>query len=276
MGRLFRKHNRFILILIILVLFLIVFNLASSVFPQQDWGQNLIIDFFSPFLGSVNLVYDNLRGAFKVLFNYREVKQENMQLKRRVKKLEWEVQQLKEIAKENKRLRKLVNFKERTNFGFVGAKVIGKSADNWSRIVTINRGRKSGLEPKMLVVTYNGYLVGKVKEVTTYNAQVLLLNDSNFNIGGLVSREDSREIGIVSGRLNQPESLNLNKLPWDAEIESGDEIVTSGLSEAYPKGVLIGKVLRVEPEDYGLTRSAIVDPFVDLNTFEEVLIITEF
>jgi rod shape-determining protein MreC len=275
-GSLFRKHNRFILILVILILLLIVFNLAHSIFPGESWGQDLVIDILSPFFSGVDFVNDSLHDTLNVLFNYQDVKQKNSQLKHQIKKLEWKNQQLKEIAQENSRLRELLNFKKKEEIEIIGANVIGRSANNWSRIITINRGRKSGLEAKMLVVTYNGYLVGKIKKVTNYNAQVLLCNDSDFTIGGLVAREESREIGIINGMLNQEELLKMTKLPWDAKIKIEDKIITSGLSENYPKGILIGKVTEVNPEDYGLTRTAILKPFVDVNIFEEVLVITDF
>ncbi|SJZ92910.1 rod shape-determining protein MreC [Selenihalanaerobacter shriftii] len=276
MANLFTKHNRFISILVILILILVLANLVGNVLPDGDWGESLVIEFVSPFLAGVNIINDKVTDTFNVIFNYRQVKQENTSLRKEVKKLSWKVQQLNEIAKENSRLRKLLNFKEREDFEIVGAKVIGKSASNWSRIVTINRGSEAGLEPKMLAVTYNGYLIGRIEKVTANNAQILLLNDPNFAIGGLISKNESREIGIVNGTLSQTELLEMNKLPWNAEVKAGNKVVTSGLSKIYPKGILIGKVKKLKPENYGLTRVAIIKPFVDLKTFEEVLVITDF
>ncbi|SDC40641.1 MULTISPECIES: rod shape-determining protein MreC [unclassified Candidatus Frackibacter] len=276
MAGLFKKHHRFILILVMLILILTLVNLVGAVAPEKDWGEGLVIDAVAPFLGVINWVNDTFNDTLNVLLNYKEVKEENNRLQKKVKKLNWKIHQLNETAKLNDRLRELLEFKIRKPFTFIGAKVIGKSADNWSQIVTINRGSKSGLEPKMLVVTYNGYLVGRVEQVSTYSAQVLLLNDSNFTIGGLIAKKESREIGIVNGSLAETDLLKMNKLPWDANVEVGDKVITSGLSKLYPKGVLIGKVVKVEPEDYGLTHSARLKPFVDLGTFEEVLVITDF
>ncbi|MBM7623096.1 rod shape-determining protein MreC [Sporohalobacter salinus] len=276
MGSFFRGHQKFILVLVILVLVLSLVNLADSFFPDNDWGQGIIIDVISFFTEGIDLVSDKISSSFSVIFNYSKVKDENSELKEEVKKLNWKIQRLKEVEKENKRLRSLLKFKERVSFEVMGAKVISKSADNWSRLITINRGSNSGLKPKMLVVTYDGYLVGRVKKVTTYNAQVLLLSDPNFTIGGLVAKKESREIGIVNGTLNQRKRLKMKRLPWDAEVKVDDKVITSGLSDTYPKGIAIGEITEVKPDDYGLTKLAILQPFVDLNTFEEVLVITDF
>lgn len=276
MGSFFRGHQKFIFVLVILVLILSLANLVDSVFPDSDWGQGIVIDVIASLAGGIDLINSEISDSFNVILNYNKVKQENARLKKEVKSLEWKVHQLKEVVKENTRLRGLLSFKARVPFEVVGAKVITKSADNWSRLITINRGRNSGLKPKMLVVTYNGYLVGRVEKVTTYNAQVLLLSDPNFTISGLVAKEDSREVGIVNGTVSQKKELKMKRLPWDAEIETGDRVITSGLSDTYPKGIVIGDVKEVKPDDHGLTRLAILQPFIDLNTFEEVLVITDF
>ncbi|MGM0471352.1 MAG: rod shape-determining protein MreC [Bacillota bacterium] len=276
MGSFFRKHRRFILVLVVLFLLLSFVNLVDYYRPESNWGTDIVVDFTGFFLGGISTVSEKISTAVTTLTNYRQVQQENKKLRQQVAKLEWKIQQLTEVTKENERLRRLLNFKRRQSFEVVGAKVIGKSAGNWSRLVTINRGRKDGLDSKMLVVTYGGNLVGRIKKVTTHHAQVLLLNDPNFTISGLVANRDSREIGIVKGTLAQRGLLEMQRLPWNAEVEIDDRVLTSGLSKTYPKGIKIGHITKVEPDDYGLTRLALVEPAVDLNTFEEVLVITGF
>ncbi|MCK8825600.1 rod shape-determining protein MreC [Fuchsiella alkaliacetigena] len=276
MGSFFEQHRRFILVLVLLILFLSLINLVEIIIPAGILGEGLVADLLSPLLRGVSSIRSSFTGAASVVFNYKETREENINLIRENKKLKWQLQELAELSKENQRLRELLNFEQRDSFQFLGAKVIGRSASNWSEVVTINRGSRSGLEPKMLVVTYNGHLIGKVEKVSAYSAQVLLITDYSFTIGGLVSREESREIGIVQGTADNKELLRMDKLPWDADIIDGDEIITSGLSADYPKGISIGEVQEVEAEDHGLSRSAVLKPLVDLRTFEEVLVITDF
>jgi rod shape-determining protein MreC len=74
----------------------------------------------------------------------------------------------------------------------------------------------------------------------------------------------------ISGRL-----CKLRYLPLDADIAVGDEVVTSGFSSIYPKGILIGKVIKIAKEPRGLSISALVKPAVGISRLEEVLCILE-
>ena len=62
-------------------------------------------------------------------------------------------------------------------------------------------------------------------------------------------------------------------LDGDAEIMVGDEIVTSQLSDFYPEGLAIGKVLEIETDTNGLTKYAVIEPYVDLKHLDTVLVL---
>ena len=59
----------------------------------------------------------------------------------------------------------------------------------------------------------------------------------------------------------------------DADIGIGDTIVTSGLTEAFPKGILVGEVKELGEEFSGLSRYAVIVPAANLSNLEEVLVI---
>jgi rod shape-determining protein MreC len=56
-------------------------------------------------------------------------------------------------------------------------------------------------------------------------------------------------------------------------VRPGDLVVTSGLCGIFPKGLPIGKVLRVEKDSVGIFQSVEVVPSVDLNKLEEISIL---
>jgi rod shape-determining protein MreC len=101
------------------------------------------------------------------------------------------------------------------------------------------------------------------------------VTDKKVVVGGLVSRSSSRDLGVIRGR-EESNKLVMNDLSWDADIKEKDIIVTSGLSGNLPKGLPLGEVISVRPDNYGLTQEAILKPFLDLNKLEEVLTITDF
>jgi rod shape-determining protein MreC len=134
--------------------------------------------------------------------------------------------------------------------------------------VVIDKGRYNGIKPGMVVISSKG-LVGSIVESTDATSKVLLISDPNQGIFSIVQR--SRQEGLVNGTLGS--NLIMRYLPDEAQIIEGDVIVTSELSQIYPKGLLIGRVIRIGREFSGLNRYALVKPVVDLSSIEEVLII---
>nr|WP_239550932.1 rod shape-determining protein MreC [Halanaerobacter jeridensis] len=270
-----RKNHKIVLSILLLIALIRIVNLIGA---DKDYNllEKIVIDYiFRPFFVAIDGFKDVIGRNIQVISNYQETKQNNQRFKDKIEQLNYQLTKLEKIKNENQRLRKLLNFKERVPYQVVGASVISHSADNWSQIVTINRGQESGIKAKMAVVAEEGYLIGIIKRVTAHTSQVLLLTDQQFVTGGLVSRNASRDLGVVRGRKGSNKLL-MNNLSWDADIVSEDIIVTSGLSGNLPKGLPIGEVISVSPDNYGLTQEAELNPFFDLNRLEEVLVITNF
>lgn len=177
---------------------------------------------------------------------------------------------LNEIYLENMRLKNLLSFKQQSPYKLIAARVIGRSLDSWSSVVLIDKGSFSGIKRGMVAITYLG-LLGRVIETTKSTSKILLISDPNLSISGVVQR--SRQEGLVSGTLGT--HLIMKYLPEEADIRISDTIVTSGLNAAYPKGLLIGKVVDINKEFSGLSRYAIIKPAVNLSDIEEVLVIIQ-
>lgn len=175
---------------------------------------------------------------------------------------------LRELEQENVRLRGLLNFKQKSTLHLVSARVIARSPDSWSSSVIIDKGKFNGVRRGMAVINGQG-LVGRVAESVDYSSKVLLINDPSQGISSIVQR--SRQEGLVSGSLGS--NLIMRYLPEDAQITIGDIIVTSELSQVYPKGLLIGKVVNIAKEFSGLSLYAVVKPAADLSSLEEVSVI---
>jgi rod shape-determining protein MreC len=175
---------------------------------------------------------------------------------------------LREVEQENLRLKNLLSFKQKSPFRLVAARVIARSPDSWSSSVTIDRGRYSGIRRGMAVINTMG-LLGRVVESSETISKVLLINDPSQGVSSIVQR--SRQEGLVNGSLGS--NLIMRYLPDDAQIMIGDIIITSELSQVYPKGLLIGKVVNIGKEFSGLSRYAVIKPAADLSSIEEVLVI---
>src|SRR5438046_3745507 len=171
-----------------------------------------------------------------------ELEHENATLRVENRTLRATNQGLRDVEHEVNRLRHALNYRERSVFRLIAAEIVTRDSSTWWRTVTINRGKRDGVETDMPVVTDEG-LVGKTTTVSDSISVVLLVSDENCKVAASV--EGSREQGIVSGErvtagLNP--LLNLNFLSKQADLKPGQKVYTSGVGGVFPSGLLIGLV----------------------------------
>jgi rod shape-determining protein MreC len=193
--------------------------------------------------------------------DYKKFQRENMEL--RAKSVE-----LDEARDENVRLTALLGLKAHQDFATAAARVIARDPANWNSSLMINKGRVQGVKPGMPVINALG-VVGKVAEVAEHSAKVILVNDPGFSIAVVDQR--SREAGLLSGSLSG--ECRLSYLPEDTDVKAGDQIVTSRLSNEFPEGLLVGKVIEVYPAGGISDARAVVSYAVDVAKIEEVLVV---
>jgi rod shape-determining protein MreC len=202
--------------------------------------------------------YDTLAGF----------KSENEKLRRRIQALEIERQKLLEAAATNRQLKELLDFRGSLSGTPVIASIIANSASNWFQSCVLDKGSSDGIRKGMGVVTPLG-VVGQVVSVTARTAKVLLLTDPNSGIDVLVQRTRSR--GIVSGSLETGTILKYVKRSED--IQEGDRLITSGTDGVFPKGMIVGTVIKVRKQHLGLFQFVEVLPAVQSARVEEVLVV---
>ncbi len=242
------------------VIILVVLLLANSLSCLKNPLQKI----FKPHLSFISLLKREVGG---IIFYHRNMIN-NERLNNETGFLRSQLFGLREVYLENKRLKDLLIFKQKSALRLIAARVIGRPADSWSSNVIIDKGKYNGIKPGMVVVNAKG-LVGRVSESVDNTSKVLLINDPGLGISSIVQR--SRQEGLVSGTLGT--NLIMRYLPDDSDIFVNDLIVTSELSQIYPKGLLIGKVIKIGQELSGLNRYAIVKPAVDCSAIEEVFVI---
>ncbi|MCZ6632823.1 MAG: rod shape-determining protein MreC [bacterium] len=193
---------------------------------------------------------------------------ENGVLREQNLRLSLELMQLREARLENQRLHDLLDFKEQSISVYLASRVIAQNPGRISNTVLLDVGASNGVEEKMSVVTAEG-LVGRVLEVHPFTAVVQLLLDRNCRVSAIVQRE-SRTQGIV---MCENGTFYLNNVPVRGEIEVGDRVVSSGLGEIFPKGLLVGVVEKVGEEGKGLFKEVVLKPGVNFRNLEEVFVL---
>ena len=273
----FNRTSIITLIFIVLILSLLGFLFLNDIeISFLNWISSRIFNLLTPILNIINRIYDQVTGYFSALFSINDLIEENRRLNKEIASIDRQKMIIQSVVRENTRLRSLLSFKEANDFKVLGAEVIGNSSTNWKKKIIINRGAEDGIKNRMPVITYNGFLVGKIDYVGSNSSHVMLINDSEFVVGGIISRENSRAIGLVRGSGSGQEENIMDNIGWNEDIAAGDTVVTSGLSNNYPTGLKIAEITEVKADNYGVSQKAELQLFADTVTIEEVLVITEF
>lgn len=217
-----------------------------------------------------SLIISGLLSSFRDISRYTALKNENDRLKSTISVLTAQLAAFKEDVAENDRLRALLNFKKASSYSLIVARVVGRSPSVSEEIILIDKGSNEGLAPDMPVITISG-LAGRINKTSRDVSWVTLVNDPNFRASCIARR--SREPGLLQGRGGA--LCVMGYLPDDADIVPGDEIITSGLGGIFPKGLSVGRVIKVYDKAGQRFKQALVKPDVNLRLIEEVLIIAD-
>ena len=144
--------------------------------------------------------------------------------------------------------------------------IIGRMTIPTQHIVILDKGARDGVVLDGVLLDMDG-LLGRVLEVYPTTSLAILLTDPDSRIACLLER--SREMGLLvgtGGSLCQFIYLDL-----EADVVERDRIVTAGLSGPFPKGILVGTVVKIVRDERSVQAFAWVRPAAQLNRLEEVL-----
>ena len=213
-----------------------------------------------------------VRGFFLRMFYPTALEEENARLRRQLIEQEKQLAFFEDTARENARLTELLNFTDANpSLRFVSASVIGKGTNPYTDTLTLNVGSRHGVSEKMAVITSDG-VIGRVSELGPTWCRVRTLANDDTRISVTVQR--TRDEGMYGGLVTLPDGASGGKLyylPDGADLQVGDVIVTSGLDEVFPKGLLIGTVAALD-EGTG-AYDAVVAWGADYAHVEEVLVL---
>jgi rod shape-determining protein MreC len=271
----FFSNKRLIVLLVSIILLVALIGYSMSDRRSLTWSEQFMKDS----VGWVQQAFKQpalyVAGFFENVNELRNVYEENRVLKAHLDEYVQIAVEVNVLRRQNENLKDALDIKESLyDYNLTPALVIHRSPDRWNEYIGINKGQQDGIERDMAVITSKG-LVGKVMHVSQFTATVQLLRDGDRTnrISAMVDAEDVEVSGFIEGFDEQSGALMLKKVEADAQIEEGQTVVTSGLGGVFPKGLLIGKVVRVEADEYGLTKNAYVEPSASFNNLDYVMII---
>ncbi|HYK74636.1 MAG TPA: rod shape-determining protein MreC [Pseudoneobacillus sp.] len=266
------KRLIILLVSIIILVALIGFSLRDR--EQLTWPERFIKDSTGWVQSLVSKPTHFVAGFFENVEDLRITYNENKELKKRLDKLASLEAQVHLLDKENTELRDILDKKETLrDYDPIQATVIGRNPDHWHEMVIINKGKVDGIKENMPVITAKG-LIGKVKNISQFTSTIQLLStmDPKYRISSII-QADKEVFGLVEGYDDQKELLLIKTIPYNAEIKKGQNVVTSGLGGVFPEGLVIGKVVDVVPDQYGLNLTAYVKPGANFYDIENVMVI---
>ena len=209
-------------------------------------------------------------GAWSVYLDWKGVRVENRRLRDEVQRLRVDALWVTEAADENRRLRRLLDLRNRLPVATLAGEVIAREWGGWVRSLTINRGRGDDVKRLTAVISPDG-LVGRVVEVRLGASIVQVLTDPSSTVGAHALR--TRTPGIVEGEPRG--TIRFKYMARDgAGLAVDDVVVTSGLGGVFPRGVPIGRVRAIDDRGSALFHYALLAPIVDFARVDEVLLVT--
>lgn len=229
-----------------------------------------VIGAVTPFERFFHGIGHGVRFGWSDYVYLRNTRKENEALQQEIARLRLEQSELAEDARQGHRLQAMLNFQQHYVTSTIAAQVIGTSGTDQSRVLYIDKGAKDGLKIDQAVITPDG-IVGKIREVEGHTAQVLAINDTASGAGVLLATTRIRAIvhGTPSGQ------IVITNLTPDSRIKPGEQVLSSGGDQIYPRGLPVGVIETIVPDPEHQPYTVItLKPAANLFQLEEVLIIT--
>ena len=260
----------------------LLFILTSSSFIMLDRGR-----FLDPLKGVGERPAQGISAAFTGLGervggignrfgNVAELQAENERLRAENARLLAADARVKELERENQQLTAQANFAVRfPELQQVPARVISRDPRSRSKFFIINRGADDGVEVGMAAVSPNsdlGFLVGLVTAVEAKTARVTLIVDESMQVG-VQLQDDPRTPGILYGNWQKGGRLTVKYVDRNVTVPPNARIITSGLTQRVPKGLLVGVAASVKKDEQADSQEIEVIPLADFDGLESVTII---
>ena len=232
---------------------------------------------FVPMQKGINAVGGWMSEKADNLKNLNDVMQKNEELQAQVDELTAELNTIKLEQYYLDNYRALLELDDKyPSYKKVAANVIGKDSGNWFNTFIIDKGSKDGIEKDMNVIAGSG-LVGIVTDVAPNYAKVKSIIDDTSSVSGMdLATSDNCIIRGNLQMMNENQEIELSDLKdTDDQVQAGDQIVTSYISDKYLQGILIGYIKDVSVDSNNLTKSGTITPVVDFEHIQEVLVILD-
>ncbi|QGQ95392.1 rod shape-determining protein MreC [Paenibacillus psychroresistens] len=283
-------NKKLLMLLFFLIVFIALMGLTIQSREKLTWPEMFVKDTVSWTQGLFIKPARYVRGWVEDIRSIRLTYEESKVLKSRLSQSAIDTMKLNQLEIQNKDLKKMLNFTERQKLAdkyiYHVAEIVAISPDPYSNIININLGSNDGIKVNMAVVSSEG-LIGRVTRVDNFYSTVQRLIDiddesisitPNTKAISATVKGNEASFGIIEkAEINEdnPEMkrLVMTKIDTSDLLKVGDTIITSGMGQIFPKGIVIGKVISKEPDDFGINYKALIEPAADFNHLRYVMVV---
>lgn len=264
----------------------LVLMIAFSGISLGFSGGGFIVNFdklgftvFSSLQKAVHAVENVFTGTVTAVRDMAHLRSEYQQLTEKLKDYEFLQRNNTEIRKENERLKEQLDFATEIKYRNIPAQIIGRNPDRQYSGITLNKGARNGIKKGMPVIAVqagNVGVVGRIITVGVGTSMMMPVYDVRCNISSRI--QNTRDLGIVSGNGSSDGALSLKyirKRVMD-DFNYGDIVVTSGENGNYMRDIPVGRISKITVLDYDSSLNIELDPIIDFNRLENVLVIDQY
>ena len=270
----FFNRNRMLIILFGIIILIALIGLSLTERNHTTKAEQFTGDVVATTQETVNAPFGFIGNIFSDFFSMFGAVDENKKLKEQLDMLPQLQADNERLEEENAKLQEALDVSSKMDYETINASVISRAPDQWLESFTIDKGEKDGLKEGMAVSTSNG-LIGIVSRVNGGSSFVELIssNASQNNLSVELKHGDEKVYGNVRTFDTEKNVLVVENIKNQVTLEKGDEVFTSGLTGSFPEGIVIGKVVEVENDEYGLSQNAYVQMNSDLNDVDTVFVL---
>ena len=242
---------------------------ASHLHPFE--GRSFPVTFLQDIVAPIEFLWSKSIGAgatgWRRYISHVNTENENEELRTQLLMLRSKLSAYDELRSEVDRLRRDLQLSQQAEPEVLVTEVINNLHDSPFPLLRVGRGESSGVQVGFPVLTTEG-VVGRIIRVGHMFSDVQLLTDADFYMDVLLQR--TRVRGVLRGTSQGNCLLQLHRR---VEIRIGDVVISSGIVGSFPKGLPIGRVMRISYETDNVSQVVTVEPWVDASRLEEVVIL---
>ena len=245
----------------IIICLLIVLLICSTILDRKTGRIEILLKDTTSFISKVAMYpFTSLNKDKGITQSESYIIQKNVNAS-----LEKEIKELKESLELNRSL---------TEYTPINATILSRNKSYWFNTLTIDKGKKDGINTDMAVITKNG-LIGKITKVSHNSSEVKLItsDDTKYKVSISIKTNDVDNYAIMNGYDKETGLIKATGIDKTTPINQNDVVLTSGLGSMFPGGIYIGTVEKIESDKYNLSKTIYIKTYQNFNDIHYVTVL---